>query len=104
MHVIQQSKGQSQQIYPDLNIKNLELQSQLFRIDLILSRLEISEQYLANKIVYAVKNKLPIALIYAKELQKVRSLSTKISYMNLQMKRLLRPMIDGQKHVWRQNS
>jgi division protein CdvB (Snf7/Vps24/ESCRT-III family) len=104
MQVTQQFKEPSQLPYLDSNIRNLKLQSQLFQIDSILNRLEIRERYLVNQLVYAVKNNLPSGMIYAKELQQVRALTTKISNINQQMKNLHISEVAAKKHVWRQNS
>lgn len=72
------------ELYDESNIENIELQ--LFHTDSILNRMQIRERYLIDKLVYAVKNNLHSEMVYARELQLVRALRTKIVNIENQMK------------------
>jgi division protein CdvB (Snf7/Vps24/ESCRT-III family) len=103
MQAIQEFKESSKQSCIDSDISNLKLHSQLIQIDSILNRIQIRELYLVEQLVNAVKNNSPSGMIYAKELQQVRSLKTKVSNIRLQMKNLHFSVVAAKKHFWRQN-
>lgn len=104
MQEIQHFEESSQILCPKTDIRNLKLESHLVQVDSILNRLQIRERFLVAHMVYAVKNNLPSGMIYAKELQQVRILTAKISYIHLQMKRFHTSVVAAKKHDWRQNN
>jgi division protein CdvB (Snf7/Vps24/ESCRT-III family) len=105
MQKIEQAKESfDQQLYLDSIVRNMKLQSQIFQIDLVLNRLKIREGYLFNHLVYAFKNNLSSQIIYANELEQVRTLRSKIHKIKQQMKNFNIQIIAAKKHVRRLNS
>lgn len=105
MQKIEQAKEScDRQLYLDSIIKNMKLQSQILQIDLVLNRLKIREGYLFNQLVYAFKNNLSSQIIYANELEQVRTLRSKIHKIKQQMKNFNIEIIDSKNHVRRLNS
>jgi division protein CdvB (Snf7/Vps24/ESCRT-III family) len=100
MQKIEQAKESfDQQLYLDSIVRNMKLQSQIFQIDLVLNRLKIREGYLFNHLVYAFKNNLSSQIIYANELEQVRTLRSKIHKIKQQMKNFNIQIIAAKKHV-----
>jgi division protein CdvB (Snf7/Vps24/ESCRT-III family) len=85
------------QQYLDSIIQNLKLQYPLSQIDLIVIKLQNREQYLFNLIVYSIKNNLPSGVIYARELQQIRTLKTKILSVKDQLKTYQFSLISAKK-------